>query len=157
MAACFMLLFAVVFTMIHKLDVEDEPPQMATHDVREHPSVKELSSNVGFRVKEVGNIPFNVDKTTYFSYWGDMAETIYSGENKVVVFRMAESDEDICGNYNVFNDVRNIESGSNNVTLKGNDGLYTLAVWQSKHFAYSLEIDHAITESELLHMVQSVQ
>lgn len=86
-----------------------------------------------------------------------MSETIYSGENKVVVFRMAKTDEDISGNYNVFNDVRNIESGSINVTIKGNDGLFTLAVWQSKQFAYSLLIDHAITESELLHMVQSVQ
>ncbi|SDF55432.1 hypothetical protein SAMN04488542_112134 [Fontibacillus panacisegetis] len=155
-AACFVFLFAIVFTMINKLDLDTESPQLATHDVREHLSVKELSSNVGYRVKEVENIPFKVDKTTYFSYWGNMAETIYSGENKVVVFRMTKGDEDVSGNYNVFNDVKNVHAGSYNVTIKGNNGLYNLATWQFNRFSYSLEIDHAITESEMLKMVQSV-
>lgn len=70
---------------------------------------------------------------------------------------MTKGDEDVSGNYNVFNDVKNVDAGSYNVTIKGNNGLYNLATWQFNRFSYSLEIDHAITESDMLKMVQSVQ
>lgn len=156
-AASVLFLFAAVITMSYKINVDNKPSVLTVPDIREHFSAKELSSNVGYEVKEVKNIPFKVEKITYVSYWGKMSEITYSGENNVLVFRMATSDEDVSGNYDKYNDIKNSRTGSYNVTIKGNNGLYNLAIWQFKHFSYSLQIDQAITESELLNIVQSVQ
>ncbi|MGG4217845.1 hypothetical protein ABEW32_06415 [Paenibacillus jamilae] len=164
-AACFVFLIGVVFALPHISDVDNETPPLDTQgtpplDTQGSPdqlSIKDLSSNVGYQVKEVSHFPFTVDKTSYFFYGGNMAETVYSGENKAVTFRMDKGNKDVSGNYNEFKNVKEIRTDSHIVTMKGNKGLYSLAIWQLDHFSYSLEIDHAVTESEMLKMVQSVR
>ena len=117
-------------------------------------SLAELSKSIGFSVPEVKNIPFEVTSTVYTNGWNEFAQVEYQGksQDEAVLFRKARRTDDISGDYNVY-EVEEIA----NVSLKGDDGQYKLAIWQQDGFAYSLNYEPGGSEDMFVEMIQSVQ
>ena len=59
-------------------DVADDGAQMP-NPMQEYGSAEELSDAVGFTVKEIGELPFTVKETQYFTYDDTLAEIRYTG------------------------------------------------------------------------------
>ena len=114
----------------------------------------ELSAAVGFPVNEVEGRPFTVEKEVYISYWGEMAQIEYTGEGETVVFRKGTGTDDVSGDYNVYSSVKEIMAGANLVTLKGENNVFTLAVWTDGNYSYSLDIPKGLSEDEWSEMIQ---
>ena len=148
-AACFAVLAVVALTVpkITNIAHPDEPDVMApANGIVEVSSVDELSSAVGFEVSDVANLPFTPSQTVYSSYWGDMAQIDYSGEGQSASFRKSVGTEDISGDYNTYASTVETAVGTADVTLKGDNDLYTLAVWTDNGYSYSLYLSEGITE-----------
>lgn len=119
-------------------------------------NLEELSNKTGFEVTEPKKISDNILSTSYIAFNDGMAEIIYQiGEDKRIVFRKAkQTDEtDISGNYNVFSEEKNVGV----VTLKGNDGKYSIALWEKDGFVYSYDTDEPLSETDILEVVSSVE
>ena len=114
----------------------------------------ELSAAVGFPVNEVEGLPFTVEKEVYISYWGEMAQIEYTGEGETAVFRKGTGTDDVSGDYNVYSSVKEIMVGANPVTLKGENDVFTLAVWTDGNYSYSLDISKGLSEDEWSEMIQ---
>ena len=97
-------------------------------DIVELDSAAALSAAVGFEVNDI-DLPFTPEQTEYISYWHELAEIDYTGEGKTACYRKAAGTEDCSGDYNVYTDVTEFEAGSITVTIKGDAGQYTLAIW----------------------------
>lgn len=156
-AACLMVCIAGTLLIPNLMKVEQDPPLQVVPDIVEYTSTRELSSSVGFEVKDVKNIPFEVEEIKYISYWKELAEIIYSGDDNTIIFRMSEGSDDNSGDYNEYEEVKSYSIDDYTVTLKGSNGLYNLAVWSDGSFSYSLELDVALSETDLGHMIQSIQ
>lgn len=81
------------------------------------------------------------------SYWGELAELHYSGEEQTAVYRQSIGTEDNSGDYDAYKDVTEITVNEMNITLKGNDGIYTLAVWTDGEYSYSLSLSSGVSEN----------
>lgn len=143
-AACFALLLAGAALLPRLL--EPEPPVLTTPGIAEAGSLEELSELVGFEVATEFALPFETEKTAYRSYWDEMAEIEYSGAEYSATYRQSQGTEDNSGDYNVYRDTTEITAGNQRVTLKGNDGTYTLAVWTDGTCSYSLSISPGTSE-----------
>lgn len=121
---------------------ETEPePVFVGNGIEECPSVETLSAKVGFPVTDLSGLPFVVDHTEYLSYWGDMAEINYQGADETACYRKSEGEEDNSGDYNEYAEVQTLEADGFSVTVKGEDGIYRLAVWQKDGYSYSLSLE----------------
>lgn len=122
-------------------------------------SLEELSKSIGFSVPEVKNIPFEVTNTVYTNGWNDFAQVAYQGESQTeeVLFRKARGTDDISGDYNAYADVKEVTVNDTAVTLKGENGTYSLALWQQDGFTYSLSCEPGGSEDVFIEMIQSVQ
>ena len=124
-------------------------------------SLAELSESIGFSVPEVKNIPFEVTSTVYTNGWNEFAQVEYQGGNQTeseeVLFRKAKGTDDISGDYNVYTDVKEIAVNETAVTLKGENGQYSLAIWQQDGFTYSLSYEPGGREDAFVMMIQSAQ
>lgn len=118
----------------------------------------------------------NVNGTDYEQYyWSvinkDLIEVRYGGEGSEVCYMrkaVAETGtEDISGDYNVYDDVKTVdimlEDGrESEVTLKGKDGKFYLALWQLKGakdngiWNYAIGIQ-GVPEDDLLELVKMVE
>ena len=109
-------------------------------------TAKELAGQVGFAVEEAENLPFAVEETVYTAYPGPMAQISYfgAGEGEFATLRKAPGEGDISGDYTVYGNVQEIVLGTATVTLKGEGELFSLALWQSGKYAYSLQVTPAM-------------
>lgn len=156
-AACFVFLLVGSIMLHNIINVPNEPPILEETEILDHSTIGELSEAVGFTVKELQDIPFHIETIRYTSFWGDLAEIEYNGKSSTVVFRMAFRDEDVSGDYSEYTLIGNHKINGYDVTTKGIDGKYNLAVWQHEGFSYSISISNGISEIDLLKMVQSVK
>jgi len=163
-AACFLLLFAgIIGANSIILSHESKPPLQAVPNTNVIPNIKnvdsidELSQTVGFEIAEIENIPFTVESTTYTILWDTLAEITYTGDNNELVFRKAAGNDDISGDYNVYNTEKTCDMDGYTVILKGNDGTYNLAVWQKDGYSYSIMTTEGISENEMTAMIENVK
>lgn len=157
-AACFVLLLAGVFAAGHMAGIfqPDNPPVQVVNGMVEVDTLEQLAAAVGFEIEEPGTLPFEVEMTTYISYWGDMAEITYTGEGKTATFRKSIGTEDNSGDYNTYSDVKEINIDSLTVTLKGIEEIYTLAIWPANGYAYSICLSDGISESEWYSLISGL-
>lgn len=157
-AACFVFLLAGSTILHNRINMpNNEPPILVAPDIVEFSSAAELSEDIGFRVKEIQEVPFEVEAVKYISSWGDLAEVQYTGKNNTVILRMALGSEDISGDYSEYASIETHSIEGHEVTIKGNDGKYRLAVWQSEGFSYAVQCSEAVSEQELLTIIKSIQ
>lgn len=136
-------------------------------------SLAELSQVLGFSVPEIKNIPFEVTNTVYTNGWNEFAQVEYQGgamaenreegqmegqaEAEEVMFRKARGTDDISGDYDAYSDVKEITVNETAVTLKGENGQYSLAIWQQDGFTYSLSYEPGGREDAFVMMIQSIR
>lgn len=153
-AACLVLVVVGVILVPNSMNVKQE--QIGISIVEYH-SKDELSSYIGFEVKAIQSIPFDVEQIYYHSYEKELAEVIYVGSHNTLTFRMAKGDQDISGDYNIYKEIKPCLVGYHEITLKGNEGRYNLAIWKDEYFSYSLQIESGLSEANLIDIIQSIQ
>lgn len=137
-------------------DVADDGTQTA-NPMKEYRSAEELSDAVGFTIKEIGELPFAVKETLYFSYDDTLAEIRYTGENQEVYFRKSQGDEDNSGVYNAYTQETTITVADTEITCKGENDTYELAIWQKDGYSYSISLETGIGLEELQAMIETVE
>jgi hypothetical protein len=97
--------------------------------VAEYETIELLNEAVGFEVQGLNELHSETVKTAYISYGGEMAEIDYESLNNSITYRISKGDEDNSGNYRQYSDIKEVTIDSLEVTLKGEVGLYNLAIW----------------------------
>ena len=86
-------------------------------------------------------LPFDVEETTYTSYWGELAEICYAGDGQIADLRTSAGTEDNSGDYTDYPAVTELTVGTVTAELRGEAAeRYTLAVWTDGQYAYSLRL-----------------
>lgn len=158
-AACFAILITGVITvpnLIQNNGQEEHGALSGTNTIENVSSLAELSVIVGFSVQELTQIPFEVTEVSYVSYWGEMAQVTYQGEENTVIFRKSKGLEDNSGDYSEYEDETQIEVNNIIVTLKGGNQDYTLAIWNDGEYSYSIALSKGVTNIALNTMITEI-
>lgn len=155
-AACLMIFIASIMYIQNIVNMEKNQMQVVP-DIVEYSSKSDLSSSVGFEVKDIKNIPFDVEEIQYISHWKDLAQIIYVGKDNSITFRMSKGNEEVSGDYNEYEETKTYTLDSNSITLKGSKGLYNLAIWKDDNFSYLLQLDVAMSEEDLSYIIESIE
>ena len=157
-----------------------EIPEGAEEFAAEGGELKENSAGItakGRSVEEVGSMQqateltgFTMripeDKAPYtektISVIGeDMIEVAYYKEEPFAVgysIRKARAEGDISGDFTEYPDVREVDFEGRKVTLKGEAGIFSLAIWEENGFSYAVKAqEKPMTEEEILEIVKAVE
>lgn len=138
-------------------DMVDDGAQIA-NPMKEYGSAEELSDAVGFTVREIGELPFTVKETLYFTYDDTLAEIRYTGDDQEVYFRKSQGeDEDNSGVYNTYSQTTTITVGDTEITCKGESDAYELVIWKKDGYSYSISLQTGISLEELQAMIETVE
>ena len=152
LAACLAVLLAGAVTLprlISRPAQKEEAETMIANGMEELSSRDELSAAVGFPVKAAMSLPFFPQEIHYTSYWGDMAQTDYANGSAGA--------EDHSGDWNEYPAQQTITAAGCTVTLKGETGSYTLAIWTDGNYSYSLSLSSGQPESVWQTIIEGVQ
>jgi len=156
-AACFVVLIVGSVFVRNTINFPSEPPVQVAPDVVSYESVGELSEAIAFTVKEIQELPFDIESVKYTSYWGYLADIEYVGLKNTAIFRMAAGDEDVSGYFDEFTSVERHVVNGYDVTIKGKGDRYILATWYHDGFSYSLQFRELVSEQEMLDAIESIK
>lgn len=145
LAACLVVAVAALFAVpLLREQPDTAPPVQVLPPFRQVDSLDALSEAVGFPVTEVSKLPFDPVSTTYTAYDEGLAEITYTGSGgQTATYRQSCGSEDNSGDYNPYPDTQALPE--QNATLKGQDGLYTLALWSDDTYTYSLNLSSGLS------------
>ncbi|MFR0077432.1 MAG: hypothetical protein ACLRVB_07570 [Blautia sp.] len=95
------------------------------------------------------NVPTTPDYVSVLED-SDMIQTDY--ENGMYI-RKASGSDDISGDYNDYSQVETV----NGVTLKGENGKFSLAVWNGDGYTYAIGVQEAMSQSDMLELTAKVK
>lgn len=156
-ASCFVILIVGSVIVRNTTNLPSDPPIQVTPDIVSYHSVEELSDAIDFTVKEIELLSFDVESVKYTSYWGSLADIEYTGSDNTAILRMAAGEEDISGYFGEFTSIESHTVNGYDVTIKGNDNQYILAIWHEDGFSYALQFSEAVSEQEILDTIQSIK
>ena len=151
-AACLVILLVGAFTL-SRIWTPEPPIVQDMFAIVEVPALQELSEAVGFEVHDIIGLPFEVKETLYTAYGHDLAQIEYRGDTQSAIYRKSVGSEDNSGDYTDYPEAEEISAGGCNLTLKGENGLYVLAIWQNGDYAYSLSLSEGITSEALTELL----
>jgi len=128
--------------------------------VEEVASMQQATELTGFtmRIPE-GKAPYT--EKTISVIGEDMIEVAYSKEEPFAVgysIRKARAEGDISGDYTEYTESKEVDSKGRKVTLKGEAGRYSLALWEENGFSYAVKAQEKLmTEEEILEIVKAVE
>lgn len=110
-------------------------------------NMTEAAKMAGFDMT-VPNTPDSIE-----AWEGYMIQTLYGEDGSDMLIRKAMGNEDISGDYNEYKQVETVEG----VTLKGKNGLFSLAVWTSGDYSYSISVSKALSQADMIALVSTVK
>lgn len=133
---------------------------MTGWNVEEVDSLQKAKELTGFdlRIPE-GKEPFT--KKTFTVIGDDMIDVRYLQEETSALgydIRKARGEGDISGDYTKYAETQEVDLKARKVTLKGEAGTYSLALWEEKGFSYAVRAgEKPMTEEEILEIVGAVE
>lgn len=129
--------------------------QSGIFNVTKASSADELSKLVGFEVQDLQYVPFDIMEVQYISYGEELAEIKYIGETQNLIFRKTAGNADPSGDFTAYSDIATLKSDKGFVTLKGDSGVYTLAIWQDGNDSCSIKSSVPLVQEEWLKILKT--
>ncbi len=156
-AACFLILIVGSAIVHNTINLPGDPPIQVAPDIVSYQSAGELSDAIGFTVKEIQELPFDIESVKYTSYWDEIADIEYAGSDNTAIFRMSVGNEDVSGYFDEFTSIESPEINGTDVTIKGHDDGYILALWQTDGFSYALQFKEPVSRQKMMDTIQSIK
>lgn len=157
-AACLVLIFTGIrLSGIREAGDTSAENALAGSPIEEFSSLEEAEDRAGFDI----TVPDAGDSYRQsFVVIDGMLEVQYANQNAEQVYsvRKAKGNEDISGDYNVYENEQTENVGNASVTLKGNNGTWSVATWENGGYSYAVTAgDQPLTLDEMLDVVRQVQ
>lgn len=141
LVVCVTLAIALPLLLSQGEQEQANPPIQLANPMVEVDTPEALSQAVGISLHEPP-LPFVPAQVTYTSLGGDIAQITYlSADGEKALFRQSSGQEDNSGDYTVYTVTLKPRK---NVTLKGSDAGYTLALWQEGDCSFSLHLSYPL-------------
>jgi len=87
---------------------------------------------------------------------GEMIQVFFAKNDSRLLLRKAVGDEDISGDYTVYEESRLVSAGDCEVTMKGNGGTVNVAIWTAEGYTYAVVCDEAMSVETMTALVSQI-
>ena len=119
----------------------------------------DAQEQAGFSIQLPSSLPAEYGAPSFLVIPGEIMEAYYAGTGEArLCIRKAAGTDDASGDYHEYSESRQVTVGDLEVTMKGDDGVVSLAVWNDGTNAYSIGIygGAGLTEEEMTQMVSEM-
>lgn len=121
--------------------------------VEELTSSAELIARLGYAPKLPTALPSGFSESGAAIIGGKTAQVDYADAATTVCYRTAKGNDDVSGDCNAYSE----QSSENGLTLKGDDGQVSLAVWNDETYSYSLSFSPGVPKQTALNWVGRIR
>ena len=134
---------------------KEEPLMQIPNPFVDYDTLEAAAKAAGFELKAPSSVKGFSEKLIQVCD-GEMIQVIFLNGDDRLFIRKAEGSEDISGDYNEYSDSRTVTVNGNSVTLRGDDGKVSTAIWTSGGYTYSVSFDTPVSEDEMTGIIGQV-
>lgn len=124
--------------------------------VEENTDIDSIRMEVGYDFTLPDYMPSGYEFDNASLLFGELVQIVYTdGENKIM-YRIEDCDEDISGDYNIYETVETVDMGGVAVTVREDGGKCRSAVWNDGK-AHALWLDEGFDRAEIEKIVCSIK
>lgn len=138
--------------------IEGEPMfKTASSPYVNYNSVDELKENININAK-IPNAIKNYKSYSYSVAFSNMAEIQYSNGSDNILYRLEKGEvaEDISGDYNDYENIQKLTVDNTEVTIKGNEDTYKVAIWYKNGVNYSLSSEQGLKIEDIQSLINEL-
>lgn len=88
---------------------------------------------------------------------GEMIQVFYGDDENKVCIRKEAGSGDISGDCNQYSQTKTVEINGSSVTMRGEDGLVMVAIWENGGYTYAVTSDAGLSAAAMTALVRSVK
>ena len=112
-------------------------------------TVEDAEKVAGFDITVPENIPEGYELDFVNAAENDLLQISYKdGDDNQILLRKGAGSDDISGDYNEYTDNNTVSVGDLSVTMRGNSGTVSVAVWTSGDYTYAIDMTGAGLSSD---------
>ncbi len=134
---------------------KEEPLMQIPNPFVDYDSLEAAAKAAGFELKSPSSVEGFSEKAIQVCN-GEMIQVIFLNGDDRLFIRKAEGSDDISGDYNEYSDNGTVTVDGNSVTLRGDDGKVSTAVWTSGKYTYSVSFDTPVTEETMIALIGQI-
>ena len=134
---------------------KEEPLMQIPNPFVDYDSLEAAAKAAGFELKSPSSVEGFSEKVIQVCN-GEMIQVIFLNGDDRLFIRKAEGSDDISGDYNEYSDNGTVTVDGNSVTLRGDDGKVSTAVWTSGKYTYSVSFDTPVTEETMIALIGQI-
>lgn len=120
-------------------------------------TLKEAEELAGFSLKAPETAAGSFSRTFRVMVSGDMLEILYfNGKEITASVRKAPGAEDISGDNNEYAQANTVSVDGAEVTMRGNNGMVYLAIWNTGGYTYSVNVTNGISSNGMMALVSEI-
>lgn len=138
--------------------IEGEPMfKTASSPYVNYNSVDELKENININAK-IPNAIKNYKSYSYSVAFSNMAKIQYSNGSDNILYRLEKGEvaEDISGDYNDYENIQKLTVDNTEVTIKGNEDTYKVAIWYKNGVNYSLSSEQGLKIEDIQNLINEI-
>ena len=85
-----------------------------------------------------------------------MIQVFYGNDENEICVRKEAGSGDISGDYNQYAQAKTVEVNGSSVTMKGENGLFMVAIWESSGYTYSVTSGAGMSTAAMTALIRSV-
>jgi hypothetical protein len=120
-------------------------------------TLDEARKAVGFNFAVALALPEGYEMKDVMVISNKLAEVFYMKGDNRILYRTAMGNDDISGDYIVYDKVKTVTVGNIEVIAKGNGDSINLATWIKEGVSFSLSFGEAVNEKELSTIIESIK
>ena len=134
---------------------KEEPLMQIPNPFVDYDSLEAAAKAAGFELKAPSSVEGFSEKVIQVCN-GEMIQVVFLNGDDRLFIRKAEGSDDISGDYNEYSDNGTVTVDGNSVTLRGDDGKVSTAVWTSGKYTYSVSFDTPVTEETMIALIGQI-
>lgn len=111
----------------------------------------------GFSMTLPNMIPNWMDDMEIRAVEDSMIDVVFTGAGNTLSVRKGVGQDDISGDYSSYPETETVDLDGRSVTLKGEEGKVSLAVWSDGEYAYAVRCSYGIERDLFCSMISGVQ
>ncbi|WP_019911779.1 DUF4367 domain-containing protein [Paenibacillus sp. HW567] len=156
-AACFALAVCIVVAVpALKTSQTPAPPVENSSPVVDYKSLSDLAMNLPFPLYVPAVLPEGYKLEAISALFGETAQLSYTDGTNRITFRMTERKGDVSGEYNEYAQVESVPIDGGEFTLKGSNGLFSIAIWVKDGYSFSVSAAKPLSREVMVQLAEGV-
>lgn len=137
--------------------VETESQVQIPNPVKEHKTVEDAIVASGFNAAVPTKLPEGYEMSAVTTISDRMLQIFYESGNGVISYRTAVGDEDISGDYSVYESVKDVTIGGFTVTVKGEGETVHSAAWTNSGEMFALHAEKGLSMNDIRVIIENIK